>query len=67
MSSDFTVHPETRSGDPFVIFGAVEVEECPACYSGGIFAGHMVHDEQSGEEVDNLDLFGAAVASGAPR
>ena len=34
MSSDFTVHPETRSGDPFAIFGAVEVEECPACYSG---------------------------------
>ena len=53
---NFTVHPETRAGDPFAVFGVVEADECPhGCIDGTIYIGHMAHDEETGEEVEVID------------
>ena len=55
---DFTVHPETRSGDPFAVFGVVEakLDECPhGCIDGVVCIGHMVEDSATGEEVEVVD------------
>ena len=56
MSSDFSVRPETRAGDPFVLFGVVEADECPhGCIAGVVYIGHMVEDPETGDEVEVID------------
>ena len=53
MSSDFTVHPQIRAGDPVYAFGTVSGAECPhGCIQGMVFIGHMVEDAETGEEVE---------------
>jgi len=56
MSSDFTVHPQIRAGDPFYAFGTASGDECPhGCIQGVVYLGHMVHDEETGEEVEVIE------------
>jgi len=51
----FSVRPETRSGDPFAVFGIVEVDECPhGCLDGWVYLGHMTEDPE-GDEVEVID------------
>ena len=53
---DFSVNPATRAGDPFAVFGIVEVDECPhGCIDGWVFLGHMAHDGETGEEVEVVE------------
>ena len=48
---NFTVHPETRSGDPFVAL-AEETQAPHACANGWVTIGHIAIDPESGEEVE---------------
>ena len=56
MSSDFTVHPQIRAGDPFYAFGTVNGAESPhGCLQGVVYIGHMVEDPEPGEAVEVID------------
>jgi hypothetical protein len=46
--TSFATDPNTRAGDGF--YAASRHRECPACYEGLVFLGHLV--EQDGEEVE---------------
>jgi hypothetical protein len=52
MSSDFSVSPEVRQGDPFIA-AARRRDDCPLCYAGFVYIGHMV--EEDGEEVEIIE------------
>lgn len=66
---EFSVRPETRSGDPFAFAGGEEIppnlgefsEEdsaspCPGgCYEGFIYLGHMEVSSETGEETEVTD------------
>jgi hypothetical protein len=52
MSSDFSVDPTTRSGDPFYAAARHGREGTPhGCIAGVVYIGHMVEGED-GEEVE---------------
>jgi hypothetical protein len=67
--SAFSVRPETVAGDPFAVFGIVDVDRAKdegenlsplalsphGCIEGTVYIGHMVHDEETGEEVEVID------------
>jgi hypothetical protein len=50
-----SVHPETRSGDPFAFAGRIEIEEHPCgCYEGGVYLGYE-DDNEAGELIEVID------------
>ena len=56
MSSDFTVHPQIRAGDPVYAFGTVSGAESPhGCIQGVVFTVNMAADAEAGEEVEVID------------
>jgi hypothetical protein len=56
--SSATAHPFTRAGDPFYAAGEAKHRPDPGyetphgCISGVVYIGHMVEDEDTGEEVE---------------
>jgi len=50
--SEYSVHPETRRGDPFVAASFACV-----CNSGWVAIGHEVIDEETGEEAEEYALY----------
>ena len=56
MSSDFSVDPTTRSGEPFYAASRRDThrEHPHGCIAGVVYIGHMVEGED-GEEVEVIE------------
>ncbi len=53
--SNRSVDPRTLAGDPFAFAG--EQERKCACNDGWVTIGHLVLDEDTGEEVEEFALY----------